>query len=148
MLLSYLSTQSKMLLLVLPLIIKNTISNLSRKKKKNQCIRLSGCFYVGKSTHYIIMKCSWMHQKKDDKWRSYCWIVDGNRTEAFLVGRKLVYARQPVQVPDDARSVIRPTHKDAVAYRCSKAGHCLSVSIQSLVGKNQPINHSRRGLIY
>lgn len=64
------------------------------------------------------------------------------------MGRKLVYARQPVQVPDDARSVIGPTHEDAVAYRCSKAGHCLSVSIQSLVGKNQPINHSRWWLIY
>lgn len=64
------------------------------------------------------------------------------------MGRKLVYERQLVQVPDDAGSVIRSTHKDAVSYRGSKAGHCLSMSIQSLVGKNQPINHSRWWVIY
>lgn len=64
------------------------------------------------------------------------------------MGRKLVYVRQPVQVPNDAGSVIGSTHKDAVGHRCSKAGHCLSVAIQSLAGKKQPINDSRGWLIY
>lgn len=89
-----------------------------------------------------------MHHRKDDKWRSYCWIVDGNRREARPVGRKLVDVRQLVQVPNDAGSVIRSTHKDAVGHRGSKAGHCLRVPIQSLVGKKQPIHCSSGWLIY
>lgn len=64
------------------------------------------------------------------------------------MGRKLVYVRQPVQVPNDAGSVLGSTHKDAVGHRCSKAGHCPSVAIQSLVGKKQPINHSGLWLFY
>lgn len=64
------------------------------------------------------------------------------------MGRKLVYERQLIQVPDDAAPVIGSTHKDAVGYRGSKAGHCLSVSIQSLARKTQPINHSRWWVIY
>jgi len=59
------------------------------------------------------------------------------------MGRKLVYICQLVQVPDDAGSVIGSTHKDAVGHRCSKAGHCLSVPIQSLVEKKQLMNHNR-----
>lgn len=51
------------------------------------------------------------------------------------MGRKLGYVRQLVQVPNDAGSVIRSTHDYAVGHRRSKAGHCLRVPIQSLVGK-------------
>lgn len=63
------------------------------------------------------------------------------------MGRKLGDVCQMVQVPDDAGSVSRSTHKDAVGCGGSQAGHRLCMPIQGLGNKASEDHNKRETLI-